>query len=100
MAMGESRAMLKRLFEEDPLMGVMWEEYDLCRAFQWVYFPHKSKDGKTEYPIHAQFPSHIATWPAAGGILDQPYLYVKVFRAFLEGEREGTMRRIEKMRKD
>lgn len=98
--MADSPSHIKEIFADEPILGLMWEEYEMCRAQQWVHFSHRSRDGKKETPIHAVYPTHIATWPREGGILNQPYVYVKVFRAFLEGEREGTLRKIDKMRKD
>lgn len=98
--MADSPTTVNNMLNDDPLLGIMWEEYELSRAQQWVHFTHKSKDGKKEYPVNVAYPSHIATWPYGGGVADQPYFYVKIFRAFLEGEREGTLRKIERMRKD
>ena len=97
--MADNPSSLKRLFEDEQMLGMMWEEYELCRTVQWVHFIHRSKDGKKEQPINVTYPVGIATWPREGGLLNQSYLYVKIFRAFLEGEREGVLRKIDKMRK-
>lgn len=86
--------------DENPVLSIMWEEYELSRAQQWVHLPLKTKDGKKEYSVDVAYPTQIVTWPFGGGVANQPYFYVKVFRAFLEGEREGTLRKIERMRKD
>lgn len=85
---------MNALFADEPMLRLMWEEYELCRSHQWVSFERQGRNGKGEV-VHFAYPTHIAVWPNSGGLGNQPYLYVRVFRAFLYGERQGTLRRMQ-----
>jgi hypothetical protein len=83
-----------RLLEEEPLLALLWEEYLLCRAVQFVVITKAAKGGKGEVQVPIVYPTHIASWPLAGGVRDQPYLVTKLFAAFLQGDQQGTLRSI------
>lgn len=79
--------------ERDPELITMWGEYEACRALQWVTF--RRPEGETkEVQVSVAWPSHFATLPFEGGWADQPYFYTRIFTAFLAGEREGVIERM------
>lgn len=80
--------------EGDPQLLNMWEEYEACRSLQWVTF--RKPDGKNEKIVQAAWPSGFSTTPFDGGWADQPYFYLKIFCAFLAGEREGVIENMNK----
>jgi hypothetical protein len=70
----------------------MWEQYLLSRGIQYVTFraPHKLRPG-AEKIVTFLFPTGIVNWPNGGALMDQPYLTVKLFSAFLAGEQHGAI---------
>lgn len=85
--------------DEDPVIGMLWEEYSLCRSEQFVHFIVKTGSGNNqkEKPISFTWPQVIMNWPEGGSLRDQSYMVIKVFSAFREGEKEGTLRRVNKL---
>lgn len=75
----------------------MWEEYELCRNLQYVSMEVGDGKGKGGTKIITfLYPTGFTQLPFAGGVTDQPYYYIRVFRAFLLGERQGTFRKMQK----
>jgi len=71
---------------------MLWEEYLLCRAQQFVVITKAGRGGKGEVQVPILYPTHIANWPDAGSLRNQSYIVAKVFSAFLQGEQRGVLR--------
>ena len=87
------------MLADEPVIASMWRKYNMFRPTQFVHFVHKSSDGKKEYPIIIQWPQNFSTLPSGKTIEEEGFLTVIIYDAFLEGEREGTLRRMQKLMK-
>lgn len=69
----------------------MWQDYDLCRTKQFVSFekPTGRSDGSKKLVL-AEYPTGFARYPREGGLDEQDYYTMKIFHAFLRGERQGV----------
>lgn len=90
MAMGIKQ---DRVFLANPELRAMWEDYVLCRTQEFITFRRPEKGGK-ERQVTIVWTSGLSVLPDTGGIRDQNYVTMRVFNAFLEGERQGQMRRL------
>lgn len=84
-----------RMFAKNPQIKQLWEEYILCRQQEILVFRRPEK-GNKERQITAIWTTGFAQLPDAGGVRDQGFLTIRVFSAFLEGERQGQLRRMQK----
>lgn len=87
----------RRVLAHDPLLALLWDEYDLCRAKQFVIFKRPKKNSKNmEEFVSIEYPQGFSQLPHAGGVADQNYLKMRVFAAFFRGERAGCVRVLNK----
>lgn len=82
-------------FEEFPLLRQLYEAYCLCRAQQFVHFRRPEQGGK-EKLVSVIFTTGLSLLPQEGGVEDQNYLWIRIFAAFLRGEREGQLRTMQR----
>lgn len=69
---------------------MLWEEYDLCRQKQFVIFKKPAdRTGKKEKFVAVEYPVGFSALPSPGGMENQPYRKMRIFGAFLRGERRG-----------
>lgn len=78
-------------FAEFPLLRALYEAYCLCRAQQFVHFRRPEQGGK-ERLVSVIFTTGLSVLPTEGGVDDQSYVTMRIFAAFLRGEREGQLR--------
>lgn len=78
-------------FAEYPLLRSLYEAYCLCRAQQFVNFRRPEQGGR-ERMISIIFTTGLSLLPVDGGVDDQSYVTMRIFAAFLRGEREGQLR--------
>jgi len=82
-------------FKDDPVLREKYEAYCLCRAQQFVHFRRPEQGGK-ERLVSVVFTTGLAVLPGEGGLEDQDYVTVRLFSAFLRGEREGQIRMMQR----
>lgn len=79
-----------QLKQDDQLL-MFWDEYELCREKQLVVTRMPADpQGKKEKIVVVEWPTGLSQLPGNGGVGYQEYLKMKVFNAFLSGEREGV----------
>lgn len=86
----------KRQLAQNYELRSMWEMYLICRATTMVIYEKPvDKKGKTQImPI--VWPTGFAQLPRKGGIEDQSDRDMRILFAFLQGEREGISRRMQR----
>lgn len=89
MAMGYSQ---ERALSDNPMIRELYDSYCLCRAQQFVHFRRpEGRDGK-EKLVSVVFTTGLSLLPREGGVDEQNYVHMRIFAAFLRGEREGQLR--------
>jgi hypothetical protein len=82
-----------KLLRDNPILQLLWEEYDLCRVKQFVIFKRPKKFSKTKEEFCViEYPTGLGLLPHPGGVADQNYMKMRIFAAFLRGERMGCGR--------
>lgn len=84
-----------RVFSEDAVLREKYESYCMCRAQQFVHFRRPDQGGK-ERLVSVIFTTGFSILPREGGLEDQDYITVRLFAAFLRGEREGQIRMMQR----
>lgn len=79
-----------RKWEKEPLLHLLWEEYCLCRELVIIPFVRKSQRG--EKTVMMMWTTGFNQLPNQGGVRDQSYFVMRIFNAFLAGERRGQQR--------
>lgn len=84
-----------RELNADKRLQSLWENYELCRTKQLLVTRMPADpQGKKEKIVVIEWPSGFTNLPNAGGINDQAFLTMKIFSAFILGEREGTFKQL------
>lgn len=82
-------------FAEEALLRQLYEAYCLCRAQQFVHFRRPEQGGR-EKLVSVIFTTGLSLLPEEGGVEDQSYVTMRIFAAFLRGEREGQLRMMQR----
>lgn len=82
-------------FADSTLLRQLYEAYCLCRSQQFVHF-RKPEQGGREKLVSVIFTTGLSLLPEEGGVEDQSYVTMRIFAAFLRGEREGQLRTMQR----
>jgi hypothetical protein len=82
------------ILKSDPYLRLLYEEYLLCREQSINTFYRKS--GKGEQLVIFPYTTGFSFLPLPGGLLDQDYYVMRAFSGFIEGERRGQLRKMQR----
>lgn len=86
---------ISHFLSSEPKLATYWEMYELCRTKQLLITRMPADpQGKKEKIVVVEWPIGFSRLPKEGGVEDQSFLLMKVFSAFLLGEREGAFKRL------
>lgn len=88
---------ISRRLEEDPELLYAWELYDMCRFQQFEIYekPTGKRDG-SKILSTVIWPAGFTVLPNGVGIDGENFLLMKYFHGFLQGEREGAAKLMNK----
>jgi hypothetical protein len=88
---------MSRFLEANPTIARAFETYQVCRTIQIVVVKRSKGSGKDarEEQVLVYWPQGFSILPEPGGLNNQSYYDVRLFSAFLAGEREGVMRKLQ-----
>lgn len=87
---------ITKYLRANPEITQMYETYLLCRAVSLVFVETTKGEGKgaKTFNVPVYWPSSLAQLPNSGGISNQSYYDMRIFGAFLRGERQGVLRKL------
>ena len=85
-----------RFMAQHPDLAKAFETYQMCRTVQLSVVKRGKGSGKDarEEQVLVYWPQGFSILPDPGGLNNQGYLTMRLFAAFLSGEREGVLRKV------
>lgn len=92
-AMGHDQT---RFLAQHPELAKSFEAYQMCRTVQLTAIKRGKGSGKDakEEQVLVYWPQGFSILPEPGGLNNQGYFSMRMFAAFLSGEREGVLRKL------
>lgn len=82
----------EKAWNDVPHLFFLYEDYLLCRNQQFVSFERPEGDKGAKRLILSPWTTGFNHLPSNGGMDDQDYETMQIFKAFLQGENQGQLR--------